>query len=186
MIAMAALPNGARGKISFRKIRRLDRMLPWDALWPWRLAGTRKGRRDKSHVYYHMKISSQQSLLQIILLPGEEQTIVTGERLVAPLALLPTVLLLLIELCSSLFSGLTCSALQWPNLRAWNAGLKRGPETRAWNAGIQAKRWKMALFGHFSSLFLSFLCVLVIYIYIGSQFWKKFGPSLLLADARAT
>jgi len=32
MIAMAALPNGARGKINFRKIRRLDRMLPWDAL----------------------------------------------------------------------------------------------------------------------------------------------------------
>ena len=66
----------------------------------------------------YMKILSQQSLLQILLLPGEEQTIVTGERLVAPLALLPTVLLLLIELCSSLFSGLTCSALQWPNLRA--------------------------------------------------------------------
>ena len=169
MIAMAALPNGARGKINFRKIRRLDRMLPWDALWPWRLAGTRKGKRDKSHVYYHMKISSQQSLLQILLLPGEEQTIVTGERLVAPLALLPTVLLLLIELCSSLFSGLTCSALQWPNLRAWNAGLKRGPkmrawnaglkrgpEMRAWNAGIQSKRWKMALFGHFSGTFHHF------------------------------
>ena len=53
-----------------------------------------------------MKISSQQSLLQVILLPGEEQTIVTGERLVAPLALLPTVLLLLIELSSGLVSSL--------------------------------------------------------------------------------
>ena len=54
-----------------------------------------------------MKILSQQSLLQILLLPGEEQTIVTGERLlVAPLALLPTVLLLLIELSSGLVSFL--------------------------------------------------------------------------------
>ena len=53
-----------------------------------------------------MKISSQQSLLQVILLPGEEQTIVAGERLVAPLALLPTVLLLLLELSSGLVSSL--------------------------------------------------------------------------------
>ena len=53
-----------------------------------------------------MKISSQQSLLQVILLPGEEQTIVAGERLVAPLALLPTVLLLLLELSSDLVSSL--------------------------------------------------------------------------------
>ena len=44
----------------------------------------------------------------------------------------------------------------------------------------------MALFGGFSSLFSSLFCVLVIYIYIGSQFWKKIGPSLLLADARAS
>ena len=57
-------------------------------------------------MYYHMKISSQQSLLQVILLPGEEQTIVAGERLVAPLALLPTVLLLLLELSSGLVSSL--------------------------------------------------------------------------------
>ena len=155
MIAMAALPNGARGKISFRKIRRLDRMLPWDALWPWRLAGTRKGRRDKSHVYYHMKISSQQSLLQVILLPGEEQTIVAGEKLVAPLALLPP--------CSSSSSSslLTLSLLFLVRVgMAWDAGLKCGPEIRA-------------LFGGFSSLFLSIFRVSVIYIYIGSQFWKK-------------
>ena len=54
-----------------------------------------------------MNISSQQSLLQILLLPGEEQTIVAGERLVAPLALLPTVLLLLlVELSSGLVFSL--------------------------------------------------------------------------------
>ena len=45
-----------------------------------------------------------------------------------------------------------------PETRAWNTGLKHGPETRAWNAGIQAKGWKMALFGHFSVGFHHFFC----------------------------
>ena len=73
-------------------------------------------------MYYHLKISSQQSLLQVILLPGEEQTIVAGERLVAPLALLPTVLLLLLELSSDLVSSL---------LSEGGDGLRCGPEMRA-------------------------------------------------------
>ena len=34
--------------------------------------------------------------------------------------------------------------------------IKYGPETLAWNTGIQAKGWKMALFGHFSGTFHHF------------------------------
>ena len=53
------------------------------------------------------------------------------------------------QMCSSLISGLTCSALQWPNLRAWNAGLKHGPETRAWNTGLkhgpETRAWNTGL-----------------------------------------
>ena len=67
-----------------------------------------------------MKILSQQSLLQILLLPGEEQTIVTGERLVAPLALLPTVLLLL----------LVGSLLASPFLFLVRVGMARSPDGR--------------------------------------------------------
>ena len=49
---------------------------------------------------------------------------------------------------------------------AWIEGLNWGPEMRAWNEGlkwgfrtsIQAKGWKMALFGHFSVGFHHFFC----------------------------
>ena len=71
---------------------------------------------------------------------------------------------------------------------AWNEGLKWGPEMRFQNlnSGQRMKNGTFrALFGGFSSLFLSIFRVSVIYIYIGSQFWKKIGLSLLLADARA-
>ena len=78
-------------------------------------------------------------------------------------------------------------------MRAWNEGLKWGPEMRARNEGlkwgfrtsIQAKGWKMALFGGFSSLFSSFVCFYVGLMHARFQFCKKNQSNSFIFDAGA-